>query len=286
MANGIIEILNLTLARIFEILMTPVARWPLVALIIWSAVTGIVLAVAFRFTSNQRAIGRAADGSRAELLAINLFQDDLAGVFRSLGGLLKHVVVRIGYSVPPVIVIIVPLVLLLSQLALWYQQGPLTPGESAVVQMQISRDHWQSAQHAQLVSPAGVTVEAGPLRDVGQLVLFWRIKPDAASDTGIRVQQLQWDVGGDIVEKRLVTSSGSRQLCPVNAHRAGPEWWDQILYPGEPGLPRGGPVLGIEVQYPDRVTPVFGWDVPWWITFLIVSMLSAFAVKPLVGVKF
>ncbi len=286
MANQIIHFLNLILSRIFEILMAWIAQWPLVALIVWSAGTGIVMAILFRFTSNQKGLGRAADRSRAELLAINLFQDDLGGVFRSLVRMLLHSAARIGYSIPPVLVIIVPLILLLAQLASWYEWRPLIPGESVVIELQIDRNHWNQGQHAQLTPPPGVTVEAGPLRDVGQLIVFWRLRPNPRSESGLQVGQLQWDVAGEKVEKSLAISSASRRLIPVSARRAGSAWWDQILNPQERGFSNDSPVRGIEIHYPHRATPVLGWELPWWLTFLIVSMIAALAVKPLVGVRF
>ncbi len=281
--NEIIGILNLTLSRIFEILMVPVARWPMIALIICSACAGIVIAIMFRFTSNQRAIGRASDGSRAELLAINLFQDDLAGVFRSLGRLLLHSVARICHSLPPLIVIIIPLVLLFSQLASWYEWSPLLADKSAVVELQIDSDHWQQGQNAKLNSFGGI-IEAGPMRDVGQLTVFWRIRP-ASSKTSLRTEQLQFEVAGELVEKSLAVSNTGLHLIPINPQRS-VNLWEQIIHPIEPGLPRGGSVRAIVIHYPQRETAIFGWNVPWWLTFLVVSMVAAIAVKPLVGVKF
>lgn len=280
------KFLNYSLSRTSELLLGPVAQCPAGALVLCSALAGIVMAIMFRFTSNQQAIRRAADGCRAEVLAIKLFQDDLVGVFRSCGRLLRHSGARIGHSTPPMLVMVVPLVFLFSQLALWYERSPLVTGDSVVVQLQIAGDHWQQAQHAQLKLPVGTSLEAGPLRDVGQHALFWRIRQNEPLESGVKSQPLQWTVNNETVEKRLTTSDGSQRLRPVNARRAGPGWLDQIIHPGEPGLPRGGSVRGIIVHYPSRETPIFGWAVPWWLTFLIVSMLSAVAVKPLVGVTF
>lgn len=282
--NAIIGFLNYTLSQIFQFLMTPLAQWPLMALLLVSVITGIILAVMFRFTSNQRALGQAADKSRGELLAINLFQDELGGVFRSLGRLLKHSAARIGYSIPPVLVIIVPLLLLLFQLASWYEWRPLPANESAIVEMQINRNAWQAGQHATLVPHPGWVVEAGPLRDVGQLAVYWRIRPRSGDSVPV-AEQMEFEVAGQAVSKRLAVAGPGPPMFPVNPVRSD-LWWEQFLYPLEPGLAGDGPVQRISVHYPGGSTPLFGWDLPWWLTFLIVSMLAAFAVKPWVGVKF
>jgi hypothetical protein len=220
------------------------------------------------------------------MLAINLFQDDVVGVFGSLGRLLWHSLLRIACTLPAVIVVLGPLILLLTQLASWYEWRPLMPEQETVIELQIDRDHWQEGQHAQLSAPETVAVEAGPMRDVGQLAVFWRIRPKAVNDAVGRIDLLQWDVAGDQVAKLLSVAEGDRPLYPVSPRRAGSGWWDQILYPVEPALPSAGAVRGIELHYPPRMTPVFGWNVPWWLTFLIVSMVAALAVKPWVGVRF
>ena len=266
--------------------MDPLASWPLGALVLCSVVVGVLMAIGFRFTSNQQAIRRAADGCRAQVLAIKLFQDDLVGILHSCGRLLRHTGARLGHSVPPMLVMIVPLAFLFSQLAMWYEHAPLVPGEATVVQLQSDSRAWSFVQQAALVETTALEVEAGPLRDLGRESLYWRIKPGGDSSSLEEPGSLRWEIGKQVVEKRIVISDDMQRLQPINIRRPGPGWWDQFLYPGEPGLPRGGALRGIEVDYPRRQTPIFGLNVPWWATFLIVSMLSALAVKPLVGVSF
>jgi hypothetical protein len=286
MVQQIIQFLNAAVSRGFELVMAPIAHWPLFALVLWSIVTGIVMAWLFRWTSNQKGIGRAADRSRAEMLAINLFQDDIVGVFGSLGRLLVFSLMRIAYSLPAVIVIIGPLLFLLAQLAGWYEWRPLPPDQDFVIELRIDRRHWQESQDAQLIPPAGAKIEAGPLRDVGQLALYWRLRPAPMGDDAVRSEVLQWKLDGQLVEKRIEVSGHSRPLVPVSPLRAGSSWLDQILYPVEPALPRSGPVSRIEIYHARRSTPILGWDIPWWLTFFIVSMVAAIAVKPWVGVRF
>ena len=68
--------------------------------------------------------------------------------------------------------------------------------------------------------------------------------------------------------------------------RPGTSFWDRLLHPGEPGFDADDPLQGITVHYTRRATPLLGFDVPWWLTFVLVSMLAAVAARPLVKVSF
>ena len=57
-----------------------------------SVVTGLVMVVVFRYTSDQKAIRSAKDKLKAHLLAVRLFQDQLPVVLRSYGRILRGTV--------------------------------------------------------------------------------------------------------------------------------------------------------------------------------------------------
>ena len=44
---------------------------------------GLLMVIVFRYTSDQKAIGRAKDRLKAHLLAVRLFQDQLPVVMRA-----------------------------------------------------------------------------------------------------------------------------------------------------------------------------------------------------------
>ena len=52
---------------------------PLLLVLAVSIVIGLVMVIVFRYTSDQKAIGRAKDRLKANLLAVRLFQDQIAG---------------------------------------------------------------------------------------------------------------------------------------------------------------------------------------------------------------
>ena len=274
--------LNALLRYLTSAVLSPFSGFsPLVPLIVLSALLGVVTAVVFRFTSPQRRLRRVADLSRAEVLAIKLFKDEPRVMFGALGRLLRHSGLRLWYSLPPLAVMLAPFTLLLAHLAVWYEYRPLTVGEAAVVEIQLAEPAWAEHRDVNLQAPQTIAVETEPLRDDQEHTISWRISASEPTSTA-----LHWQLGDERVDKQVVVADPAAAFRPVSVRRAGAGWWDRLLYPGEPAFAVNDPVRSIEINYRQRSTPLFGWDVPWWATLLIVSIVSALLVRPLVKVQF
>lgn len=277
----VINATNYVSGRVAEALGTPLAAWPLLTLLLVSVLTGVAMALVFRWTSNQKALICLSEQSKAHLLAIKLFQDDLRGIFRSFLQVLRNAGWRVLHSVVPMLVMLIPLILLLTQLALRYEHRPLGVGEAAIVQLNLNAASWMKRRDIVLKVPKHVTVETEPLRDEMERAIYWRIRSAATSD-GV----LEWVIGERRVKKQLAIVDNVSDLTPVSAKRPGPDGWDRLLNPGEPGFDETSPVQSIAIHYPDRSTPVVGFNVPWWLTFLGVSIISALLMQPVIKVRF
>lgn len=274
--------LNELMRNLTSVMLWPFAVWPpLVSLVLLSVVLGIGMAIVFRYTSPQRRLRRVADLSRAEVLAIKLFKDDPLAMFRALGRLLRHTGLRLWYSVPPMLVMFVPFVLLLTHLAVWYEYRPLAVGEPAVVELQLGDGAWQQYHDTRLEASPAIDVETKPLRDSHDKTIYWRIRATEPASTDLR-----WQLGPEEVQKHVEIADARDAFRPVSVRRAGTGWWDRLLHPGEDAFATDSSVRGVTVHYQQRSTPVFGWDVPWWATLLVVSIVAAMLVRPLVNVQF
>ncbi len=69
---------------------------PLLLVLAISIVIGLLMVIVFRYTSDQKAIGRAKDKLKAHLLAVRLFQDQLPVVMRAYGRILHPGLARIS----------------------------------------------------------------------------------------------------------------------------------------------------------------------------------------------
>ncbi len=254
---------------------------PLVALVVLSAVTGVLMTIGFRYTSNQAALRRVADMTRANLLAVRLFRDDLGVTLRAQGALLAATGLRLWHSLRPMAAMILPFFFVLTQLAQFYEFRPARPDEAIHVSIELTPVAFEAwAAGAKLEVPDGVRVTAGPLRQASRLRMDWRLSAERPLSGALR-----WRCGDATVEKRLVVAAEG-PLPRVNPVRPGTNLWERLLYPAEAALPDGGAVKRIAIQVEPRSTPVFGWGVPWWATYLVLSIVFALLARPFLGVQF
>lgn len=270
------------LGRILETILSPLAAWsPLGALIIISAVFGVVVAFIFRWTSNQKKMRQIADLCRAQVLAIRLFKDDPKTILLSFGRLLKYSSQRMWCLVPSMIVLIIPTVLLLVHLAVWYEHRPLKAGESTVIELQLANNAWDAQGDIAPELPTGISLETPALRDLEEKSVLWRVRVHEGAST-----KIHWSLNSQDFDKTLAVSDGTDALSVVSVRRPGTGWWDRLLHPAEAGFDSASSVRGISVHHPHRSTPVFGWDIPWWMTVLVVSILAAYLAGPVLKVQY
>ena len=275
------DTLNALLTSLGELLLAPFRRYPMTGLVFWSVVTGIVMTYVFGKTSNQRALRCAADNIRAQLFAVKLFKEDLVVTFQCQIKLLKSTAMRLLHSVPPMLVMIAPLLLILSQLAMRYEYRPLIAGEQAVIAMRIKPDRWKETREITLDAGDGFVVETDSLRDEKNSTVFWRVRA-----AGGPSKSLLWHIGDQTVSKDLPMSASQDVLQISNPKRSGVSFWDQLLYPAEASLPIDSPIESIDIQLQPRDTPLCGWSIPWWATFFLVSMVVAFIAGKFMGVQY
>ena len=275
--------LNAILSTVSSIVLAPMSSWsPTVVLIVLSVLSGIAMTIVFRYTSNQTALRRVAHRTKAQIQCMRIFKDDLGVALRCQKDLFKEIGLRLWYSLPPMLILIAPFVLILTQLAMRYENRPLRPGETVVAAVEIAPGEW--AEHKDKITiqaPAGVSVEIPALRDAGNHTVYWRLRLDEPT-----TMPLRWNVGYYTIEKSFVGDGDTDRFRTANARRAGPGFWDRLLRPAEPGFDADSPVQSIDVRYPRRSTPIFGFDIPWWGTFIIVSMVAALCVRPFLKVQF
>ncbi len=271
---------NEFLTAVFGWLLFPLSNHPLILLLVCGAVVGVLMSLVFKYTSNQSTMASVLDRSRGHILAIKLFKDDLRGMFFSLGCVFYYILLRLWYSVVPVMVLIVPLYFVMSQLFLRFEYRPLAIGEEGIVELQIDGNSWERNRDATMRSDPGFTIETEPLRDENGQSIFWRVE---ANQPGL--SKLRWQLGDSTMEKEIVAAEDCNRLLETGSRRPGTGWLDRTWHAAEPALEQL-PVRAVVVHYPQRETPIFGFKFPWWVTFFAVSMITALLAQPLLKVRF
>jgi len=276
MFTQLIVWLNAAATLMARVLLAPIAWLPgwLSATII-AVATGLLMLLAFKHTSNQVAIRHVRNQVKANLLSLSLFKDSMAVSLRAQGRILQNAGRLCMLSLVPMLVMIVPMCLLLGQLALWYQARPLAVGEESIVSVHLA-SNGNDTLAPQLESSAAFECTAGPVHVPGKQLVCWRI---VAAQRGLH--ELSFTFDGQTVTKELAVGEG---YLPVSLERPAWDWSAALLNPREAPLSPASGVTSIEIAYPQRDGWTSGTD--WWLIYWFgVSFAAAFAARPLLNVN-
>lgn len=270
--------LNQVSNPVASIVFAPIALTPgWVSNTLISAVTGVLLLIIFKYTSNQRAIARVKDRIKADLLAAKLFKDEIRVTLQAQARLFGGAFCLLRYSLRPLAVMIVPVSLQLAQMGLWYQHRPLQLGEEALVTVQLASDRMTSMPAIAMEASPAAEVLLGPVRIQNNREILFKIR---AREPGRH--QLVFTADKVKVEKELVIGQGFKAVSTV---RPGWTWTSILMHPIEHPLTQvERPFQSISIQYPPRPTWASGADT-WVIYFFLASLVAAFIFKPLLKVK-
>lgn len=252
--------------------LSPLPVW--LGLTIISAVSGVVILIAFRYMSNQAAIRRAKNDIKANLLAVRLYKDELRVVFGAQARLLWALVRFQCCMLKPILVLLLPMLLGLAQMGIRHQWRPLGTGETTLIKFHF-RDDAEDPPEVVLEANPGVIVEVGPVPGGGEAV--WRVR---GGEQGCHI--LKFHVDGTIIEKQLVVGNRFQR---VSAVRPNSRWTTQLLHPVERPMPSDVPAQSIEILFPSVDSWIYGANY-WVLYFLVVSMTVAVAFRPLFGIQF
>jgi hypothetical protein len=260
---------------VFDFLLAPFGHeFVLFDLVVWPVLMGIVALQVYKYVSNQSAISRVKRQISMHLLEIRLFRDDILQVLKSTGTIVAKNMVYIGHNLLPAVVLMVPMVAVMVQLVAHYAYEPARPGSVELLRLQLDPEAAVSVREASLTLPAGVVLDAPPVRTADGRV-FWRLRANRAGDHVIKVR-----VGDDIYEKGWAVGGATRKV-PVKRLRS----WEALLYPGEAAIESGAPVLSLELDAktrPLRYLPDGEFGILMWT--LALSLLAGVALKGVFGV--
>jgi hypothetical protein len=269
---------NAVLRTVFDALLAPFAGLPAwVGLAVVSLAVGIVALVVFKKTSNQRALEAVKRQMFAGFFEIRLFNDDFRAILRAQRDILRWNVRYVGLTLVPFLWLLVPLFLVFAQLQFHYGYTGLVPGEPVLLEVELEED-WKEKPRPQatLEAPAGLRIEAGPVWIPSRRELAWRIAAERPGE-----YELTLRLGGETMTKTVASTAAMVRRSPVRTDRA---LLRQLLYPAEPPLPAASAVSAIRLGYPEAGVPFLFWEVPWWLLFLLLTFVFAYALKGLFGV--
>lgn len=263
------QLIGNIISALFDFILQPFSGLaPVWGLLVISVVTGVVMLYIFKYTSNQSAIRATKDKISAYFMEVRLFKDDLGLMLDAQKRILRTNLTYMRYSVTPMLVMIVPVVLILVQLGIRYAARPLQVDESAIVNVKFTGNAM-----ADLVSIAdgGLSLETPPLRIPQNRELSFRIGAVSEGEHEFSVH-----VGDERVTKTVVVSD---RVVRVYNKKSKPSFMNALLYPGEPPIPKDSAIEEIQVNLPPQNVNVAGWNVNWLVFFFIVSVIAGYSLK-------
>ncbi len=272
-------IFNSIWSKIFELLFFPFRNLsPWLGMIFISLITGIFMLVVFRYTSNQEGIRKVKNKIKAHLLEIRLFKDNFALSLKAQGNILRNNLKYISYSFKPMLVMIIPLILILIQLNLWFGYQSLEPGEKAIVKVKLKNEYNPLDLKLKVAPSPGFLIDSPPLRIEEEKEVNWRLQ---AKKKG--VYNLVIKVNNQEYKKSIAISQNS--LTKISPAKVNKNFWAELLYPGEKPLLSDSPLKSIEITYKLKKMNLFGWHIHWLIVYFVLSIIFGFGLKGFLKVQ-
>jgi hypothetical protein len=248
---------------------------PLLLVLAVSIVIGLLMVLVFRYTSDQKAIGRAKDRLKANLLAVRLFQDQLPVVMRAYARILGGTGTYLRLAFTPLLIAILPITFLIIQFDRYLGWMPFVSGQTFLVEARVSDA--EALNQTRLQLPPQLSATAPAVRIPKEKEVVWRVVAEREGKYDIAIA-----AAGHTASKQVVVSSGLARISPV---RLSDNFWERILTSAEPALEDNSPVQSIAVIYAPRVLS-FAWiEWNWIVLFFVVSLIAGFFFKTVLGIQ-
>ncbi|MBD3349589.1 MAG: hypothetical protein GF400_10405 [Candidatus Eisenbacteria bacterium] len=269
------------ITRGFEFVMIPFARLhPWVGLIVVSVATGVVMLLIFGKTSNQQKIAETKDKLKAYIMEMWIFRNDTRIMFGSIGRVILSNLQYLRHSLRPIVFIIVPVIIIMVQLGIRYENEPFMPGDETVVTVKLREGAVPTRTTIELVGAPGAGPESPPLRVDSEGEVRWKLVARLPGS-----YELSFVLGDeDVITKTMQVGPG-HGVDVLSEVRARAGTWDAFLNPGEPPIPRDSTIESIALDYPAGELSLFGLGVHWLISFFIISVAAGFALKGVFGIE-
>lgn len=275
------------LTAIFDVILTPFeALGDVTALVLVSGLFGIAALLLFKQISWQAGIKRTKDRIKGHMIAIRIYQDDLAIVFGSVAKVVLRNFQYLGLNFGPILPLFVPFVLIASQFVVRYGFDPLPvvdesvaearlPGRGHMLTITMKREHRDQVGRLSVQLPPNLKALSPLVRNAHHGVAVMEFAAVAPGSGDI---QLLID-GSPVGSKAVAAGEATRQLQPERVS----SFWSSWLWPAEPTFPAACPVEKVTFVYPERDLGFLpGGPLGVLITFFLASILFGIAIlKPL-----
>jgi len=278
---------NSFFTTLFDAILTPL-EWggEAFALIFVSGIFGVLALWIFKYISWQKGIGFVKDRIKGHMIAIRIYQDDLAIVGKSVGAVLLRNFQYVGLNFGPFIPLAIPFVFVVAQTVVRYGFDPIPvvveeglAGAGNELRVEFKADKRAECAGLEVVLPEGLEATSPLVRVPSQGLAFQEFVARAPGSYAI---ELRFPDGRVETKAVVAGDEPDRVMQPERVAGA----FSAMLWPAEPRFDESSPLERVAFIYPESD---LGWlpggPVGVLLVFVVASMLFGFlALKPL-GVK-
>nr|MEE4269691.1 hypothetical protein [Candidatus Krumholzibacteria bacterium] len=261
-----------------DLLSAPFGHAAALAVAVLSAVTGVIMLLLFKWSTNQDQLVAARQVLTGRIYEMGLYQDHLSVLGKIQRDLAVANLKYLRWSLPALLVVALPMVLILAQMDAHYGHRPLVPGETALVTVQLETDQVHQKDGLRLEADPGVLVETRPLRDLQGNLVRWRVRAEEPGTHNLTVALAD----GTRLAKTLVVGDGTPRLAKVRQKES---LGRLLLNPAEEPLPQDSPVASVQVSLPRRELDYGLFRTSWLIALIIFSLVAGLALKDVFKVR-
>jgi hypothetical protein len=257
------------------------------ALVLVSGIFGILALLLFKQISWQKRIKFTKDRIKGNMIAIRIYQDDLAIVFRSVLNVLLRNFQYLALNFGPILPLFAPFVLVASQLVVRYAFDPLPvvdaaaaeawlPGRGVMLDIQLKPERAAEVKDLRVELPSHLVALSPLARNASDGVAVMEFAAIAEGTADVKL----W-IGDRLVGTKSV-SAGSHAPRSFQPERVS-SFWTSWLWPAEPTFPHDSPLDTVSFLYPERDLGFLpGGPFGILVTFFLASIVFGIAVlKPL-----
>ena len=259
--------------------MFPFRDWPMVGLILISAVVSVGILLIFKKVSNQDRIDAVKRKIQASLFEIRLFNDDLGAILRAQVDILRHNASYLRLQLFPLLFILPPVLVIMAQLQPFYGYTGLNVGESILLKVEMQQQDGDAEfllgdkPSIEMKLPNGLELRTPAVWIPSRGQMVWKF---AAEEPGDYILDVQLD--GQSFPKTVRVTDRTVRRSPLRPTSVG----DQFLYPVEKPFSKDGPIRSISVAYPEDPELLL---MPRWMwIFFVLTIVFAFALRKPMGV--
>ncbi len=252
-----------------ELLLAPLDRLPAwLELLVVSAATAVIALWVVKRTTDQRKLERARDLMTSTIYEMRLFMDSPRRVFSAQRRLVWYSARYTGRTLPALLVLAAPLSLLFLHLELRFSYRPAA--QQALVEVEVAEG--VAAGDVRLTLDGEGTV-LGPVVDRNANVAWFRVDLAQPANTAFQVT-----LGEAHTDKLLIAAPGAQRISVER--RQG--WASSIAAGYEHGLSSELPFTRIAIDHEREERSVL-W-MPWWVTWMVMSIGVALPLRRPMGV--